>query len=142
MHQPDGLLQQEAVVNSSASSASAGTAKTPSAVEPKAEATAATTGSTQLEPATLVDAQEAVGCNVIEVFPKAAQPLSPQLLAAAQAAAGNLTCTLALHLPQVDSVQQVVCAGACIQDNQLVWKKGCRAFMTCKAVQALKVCSM
>eukprot|EP00878_Enallax_costatus_P029212 GHUV01031657.1.p1 GENE.GHUV01031657.1~~GHUV01031657.1.p1 ORF type:complete len:568 (+),score=226.11 GHUV01031657.1:1082-2785(+) len=135
MHQPGPSPPQSAASRVS----TANTSSSGSKADAKAAADAAAVpASPVLEPFIAVHPDEAAGCNVLEFAPQLARPLPPQMMAA-HVANGALTCTMALHLPDGRHGQQhVVCIGGSIKDEQLMWTKGCRTYLSPAAVQALK----
>lgn len=93
-----------------------------------------------LEPLFLLSSADAAACNVLELTPLSASPLPPKLAAAVHAANGALGCTLGLHLPGGGRTLAVQCGGGSLAANeqQLVWRRGCRVHLPPSSTQALK----
>lgn len=84
-------------------------------------------------------AEEAAGCNVLQLTPGVLQPLPARFSTAVAAASGALSCSLALHLP--GGMAPLVATGGVVKDGESVaWSAVPRVYLPPAAVAALQVC--
>lgn len=147
-HQPRPIPPVTAVPAppSSASGSSASAQAAAAAAAAAAQAAAAAALQAALEPYAPLSAEEAAGCNILQLTALSAAPLPANWAAAAHAAAGGLTCTMQLHLPGVAAAGKPVmgpkCTGGCSSGAQLEWPKqqqSCRMHLSAATTAALKV---
>lgn len=142
-HQPRPSSSTTAVpaTSTSGSGSAAGAAAAAAAAAATAQAAHA-----YLEPLTLLSAEEAAGCNVLQLTALSAAPVPQAWPAAAHAAGGGLSCSLQLHLPSGAEKAQLGprCSGALVSSSsslQLEWprqQQSCRMHLSATATAFLK----